>query len=136
MQWIIGPACTALGVRAGTELGAFCCNERNCQFRSRQESGMYAISAPEPDDSKQSDRHEAKEAIEPFFNDWAGDAQGKLLKDAGTPVPVFDGQAALDRVNGNRDLLWRMVGVFAIQWRERLANIAGAVSRRNGFELE
>jgi HPt (histidine-containing phosphotransfer) domain-containing protein len=49
---------------------------------------------------------------------------------------VFDVQAALERVEGNRELLGKMIGLFAMQWRQRLAEIAKAGERRDGAALE
>ena len=49
---------------------------------------------------------------------------------------VFDTQVALDRVEGNRELLRRMVRIFSRQWRDLLAEIASAANRRDGAALE
>ena len=49
---------------------------------------------------------------------------------------MFDVQAALDRVEGNRDLLRNMAGLFTMQWRECLAEMVCAASRRDGAGLE
>jgi HPt (histidine-containing phosphotransfer) domain-containing protein len=49
---------------------------------------------------------------------------------------VFDAQAALDRVDGDRELLRNMVGVFAMQWRERLTEITRAAGCRDSAVVE
>jgi HPt (histidine-containing phosphotransfer) domain-containing protein len=49
--------------------------------------------------------------------------------------PVFDADAALDRVEGDPELLRKMVGVFAKQWGAMLAEIAKAGQRRDGATL-
>jgi HPt (histidine-containing phosphotransfer) domain-containing protein len=92
---------------------------------------MNAIIVPKPVESKQFGN-----AIEPSLTDSMNTAGGGLPKDGGTSDREFDVQVALDRVEGNRELLQNMVGVFSMQWRERLAEIAAAASRRNGAALE
>jgi HPt (histidine-containing phosphotransfer) domain-containing protein len=51
-------------------------------------------------------------------------------------LPAFDAEAALARVDGNRELLWPMVAVFARQWRALLDEIATASQQRDGAALE
>src|ERR1700693_752338 len=50
--------------------------------------------------------------------------------------PAFDGEATLARVEGNRELLRQMVGVFAMQWHTLRAEIAKAGQRHDGPTLE
>src|SRR5476651_733950 len=50
--------------------------------------------------------------------------------------PAFDAEAALARVNGNRELLRKMVGVFTMQWRKLWDEIAKAGQHRDGAALE
>jgi HPt (histidine-containing phosphotransfer) domain-containing protein len=96
------------------------------------ECGMNAIVVPKPAKSKYFDRQKAANAIEPVFTDAPRGARRELPK----TDRLFDAQAALDRAAGNRDLLRNMVGLFSRQWRERLAEIASATSRRDGAALE
>jgi HPt (histidine-containing phosphotransfer) domain-containing protein len=50
--------------------------------------------------------------------------------------PTFSAQATLERVEGNRDLLRRMVGLFDMQWRRLWAEVAKAGAYRDGPTLE
>jgi HPt (histidine-containing phosphotransfer) domain-containing protein len=56
-------------------------------------------------------------------------------KDAAV-CPGFDAEAALCRVDGNRELLRQMAGLFAMQWRKLADEIASAGRRRDGATLE
>jgi HPt (histidine-containing phosphotransfer) domain-containing protein len=50
--------------------------------------------------------------------------------------PAFNAEAALARVDGNRELLRPMVGLFARQWSALLDAIARAGRQRDGAALE
>src|SRR5262249_40794221 len=50
--------------------------------------------------------------------------------------PTFDLQAALLRAGGDRELLRRMVGVFALQWRQICSQIDKACLRHDSPHLE
>jgi two-component system sensor histidine kinase/response regulator len=52
------------------------------------------------------------------------------------PRPAFDPEAALARVEGDRALLRKMVGLFAMQWSKLGAEIATAGQHRDGAALE
>ena len=96
---------------------------------------MSAI-VPEQLESEQLDRPNVVDAIEPLYTNSASTACGGHPKDDGRSDRAFDVQAALDRVEGNRELLRSMVGLFSLQWRECLAEIARAASRRDFAALE
>jgi hypothetical protein len=49
---------------------------------------------------------------------------------------AFDPETALARVEGDRDLLRRMVGLFAMQWRKLTGEIAKAGQDHDGPTLE
>ena len=101
---------------------------------------MNAIVVSEPTEATDVDRPKVGEAVKLLISDSAHPvavpARAGILKEDNASDPLFNGQAALDRVNGNRELLRNMAGVFAMQWRERLAEIASAARRRDGAELE
>ncbi len=55
-----------------------------------------------------------------------------LPKDNAAASPAFDAEAALMRADGNRELLRKMVGLFAMQWRELFDQISTASRHRDG----
>jgi HPt (histidine-containing phosphotransfer) domain-containing protein len=97
---------------------------------------MNAIVVPKPLSTKDSDRPKVEDALKPRLPDSARVACGERANDEAAPNGLFDRQAALDRVEGNRELLRSMVGIFSMQWRDCLAEIAGAERRRDGATLE
>jgi two-component system, sensor histidine kinase and response regulator len=80
-------------------------------------------------------RQEVNDSIDPLFTVSTRIAPCGLPKDAASHR-VFDAQAALDRVEGDRELLRNMVGVFAMQWRERLTEITRATGCRDRAVVE
>jgi HPt (histidine-containing phosphotransfer) domain-containing protein len=97
---------------------------------------MNAIAVPKSIESKYFDRPKVDDAIKPLLTDSASTARHGPPNDSGTSDRVFDVQAALDYVGRSRDLLRNMVGLFSMQWRERLAEMVSAASRRDGAALE
>jgi HPt (histidine-containing phosphotransfer) domain-containing protein len=90
----------------------------------------------EPVVSEPRHRQEINDSTDPLFTVSTRIAPCGLPKDAVASHRVFDAQAALDRVEGNRELLRNMVGVFAMQWRERLTEITRAAGRRDSAVVE
>ncbi len=97
---------------------------------------MKSIGVSKAAETKEFERQKVDGEMMSFFGDSVRAAPGEIPKDRSAPDSVFNVQAALDRVEGNRQLLPTMVGLFAMQWRERLAEIAKAASRRDGAVLE
>jgi hypothetical protein len=96
---------------------------------------MNAV-APEAVVSEPLPRQEVNDSTEPLFTVPTRIAPSGLPKDDATSLYVFEAQAALDRVEGDRELLRNMVGVFAMQWRERLTEIARAAACRDSAVVE
>jgi HPt (histidine-containing phosphotransfer) domain-containing protein len=57
-------------------------------------------------------------------------------KHDGMSRPLFNADAALARVDGDPELLWNAVGLFAIQWRKLWDEIAKACKHRDAAVLE
>jgi HPt (histidine-containing phosphotransfer) domain-containing protein len=81
-------------------------------------------------------RREVKDSTDLLFTASTRIAPCELPKDDVACPRVFDLQAALERVEGNRELLRNMVGVYTMQWRERLTELTRAASRRDNAEVE
>jgi HPt (histidine-containing phosphotransfer) domain-containing protein len=76
------------------------------------------------------------DAIDPALAVSTGFTSGGHATNGGSSYGVFNRQSALDRVDGNRDLLGNMVGLFAAQWGKRLAEIASGAGHRDVGVLE
>jgi hypothetical protein len=73
------------------------------------------------------------EVIGPLLNLVAG---GGVRQEEAASRPSFDADAALARFEGNCELLRRMVGVFALQWRQLSAESVKASQHHDGPMLE
>jgi HPt (histidine-containing phosphotransfer) domain-containing protein len=82
------------------------------------------------------DRLEVDDAIDPAFAVSTDLTAGEHATGGGSSYGVFNWRAALDRADGNRDLLGNMVGLFAAQWRKRLAEIVSGAGHRDIGVLE
>jgi HPt (histidine-containing phosphotransfer) domain-containing protein len=93
-------------------------------------------SVPEAVVSEPLHRQKVTDPADPLFTVSTRIAPCGLSEEDATSPRVFDAQAALDRVAGDRELLRNMVGVFAMQWGERLTEITRAVGRRDSAGVE
>ncbi|MFL5245245.1 MAG: Hpt domain-containing protein [Gemmataceae bacterium] len=75
-------------------------------------------------------------AMDGSFDNSGSRATDEHPKEESASLPVFNAEAALARVEGNRDLLRGMAGLFALQWKNLCAEIANAGKQRDGAKLE
>jgi HPt (histidine-containing phosphotransfer) domain-containing protein len=86
--------------------------------------------------SERFQRQEVNDSADPLLTTLIPIATSQLPKDDAASHRVFDAQAALERVQGDRELLQNMIGIFATQWRERLTEITRAAECHDSAVVE
>jgi hypothetical protein len=100
------------------------------------ECRMNFLSLPNPDGSQPPRPQKLHEPTDRLFaNSATGATDEQPPHEVAFCLP-FDAEAALARVGGDRDLLRRMAGLFAMQWNSLCVEISMAGKQRDGATLE